>query len=315
MVGYVTQLREATPAEAAAWLDNWQARLEAWYKRLDGTSGWVSEQVAGRVTGFQAAAPAATFAITAASGGHEQVVGTLAVSTVAEDVGRKVGVVSDVWIEPEHRRGGHATYALRRAADWAREQDAPSVWAVTDPREPTHASLFADYPIRAHHMIKRLSPQPVVDGLRWRPMTDDEFADWRARGVEGYATQVAESGTVSLDEAAAQSSAEFDRLLPDGIRTANQTFLCVCAGEEVVATNWIGHHRSAGTSWVWDVEVSEKYRGKGYGRAAMLAGEQVTLDAGDSHLALNVFGQNAVAIGLYTSMGYLTADQARSVDL
>jgi GNAT superfamily N-acetyltransferase len=315
MVGYVTQLREATPSEATTWLDNWQTRLESWYRRVDGTSGWTSEQVAGRVGGYQSAAPATTFAITAAPDGSDEVVGILAVSSVAADVGPSVGAVSDLWIEPQYRRRGYAAEALQQAADWAREQGVASVWAVTDPSEPAHASLFAKYPIRAHHMIKRLSPESLADGLRWRPMNDDEFADWRARGVEGYAAQVAESGSMTLDEAAARSSAEFDRLLPDGIHTTNQTFLCLCAGEEVVATNWIGHHRSAGTSWVWDVEVSEEHRGKGYGRAAMLAGEQATLDAGDSHLALNVFGQNAVAIGLYTSMGYLTAEQARSADL
>jgi ribosomal protein S18 acetylase RimI-like enzyme len=155
----------------------------------------------------------------------------------------------------------------------------------------------------------------LPDGLHGRPMTQGEFTDWRARAVEGYAAQRADSGAESEADAAAHSAAEFDMLLPDGLATANQTFVCLCKGDEVVATNWISHHRAPSTSWVYDVEVSEQHRGKGYGRAAMSIGEQVTLDAGDTHLALNVFGQNTVAIGLYSSMGYLAYDHARSAEL
>ena len=47
----------------------------------------------------------------------------------------------------------------------------------------------------------------------------------------------------------------------------------------------------------------------------MLLGERAALDAGEQHLGLNVFGHNAVAIGLYDAMGYQAYDQARSLDI
>ena len=47
----------------------------------------------------------------------------------------------------------------------------------------------------------------------------------------------------------------------------------------------------------------------------MIIGERATLEAGDTHLALNVFGQNHVAISLYNAMGYRAYDAGRSVDL
>ena len=53
----------------------------------------------------------------------------------------------------------------------------------------------------------------------------------------------------------------------------------------------------------------------GFGWAEMVAGEQASLDAGDTHLALSVFGQNAVAIGLYRSMGYVAYKAERACDL
>ena len=47
----------------------------------------------------------------------------------------------------------------------------------------------------------------------------------------------------------------------------------------------------------------------------MIVGERAAIDVGDTHLALNVFGQNRVAISLYNAMGYRAYDAGRSVDL
>ena len=146
-------------------------------------------------------------------------------------------------------------------------------------------------------------------------MTDAEYANWRTATERGYAADITASGALSAEQAAAMAADQFAQLLPDGLRTVDQSFLCLCAGGEVVATNWIQHHRSPGVSWVYGVETYEQHRGKGYGRAAMVIGERATLAAGDTHLALNVFGHNSVAIGLYTSMGYRKYDEGRSADL
>jgi len=147
-------------------------------------------------------------------------------------------------------------------------------------------------------------------------MTEEEFVGWRADAVRGYAAGIADSGMLPGAQAAQSAAgAQFDQLLPDGLDTADHSFLCLCAGGEVVATNWIGHHHGPGVSWVYGVEVAEQYRGKGYGRAAMIIGEQATVGAGDSHLALNVFGHNSVAISMYEGMGYQAYDHGRSIDL
>ena len=81
----------------------------------------------------------------------------------------------------------------------------------------------------------------------------------------------------------------------------------------MVATNWLAHHYAPATSFVLGVEVEAAHRGKGYGRVAMQLGEQASLQAGDSQLALNVFGQNSPAIGLYEAMGYGTVEKIRSL--
>jgi ribosomal protein S18 acetylase RimI-like enzyme len=307
----VVRTRAATEAETAAWQDNWRTRLRGWYDRPDVAPDWVTEQVERQLSRPGAAAASAVFALD----NGPNLVGMLAVALTQQD-GNISAAISDIWIVPEHRRKGHGTAALRHAEAWAASQQARSVWVLADPADPVHAAFFAGYPVRARQMIKTISgPGELAAGLEGRSMTDSEFADWRAESVRDYAADMTDSGTLPAAQAAIASATQFDQLLPAGLHTENHSFLCLCAGGEVVATNWIGHHYSPGVSWVYGVETHEGHRGKGYGRAAMVIGERATISAGDTHLGLNVFGHNAVAISMYESMGYRAYEHARSIDL
>jgi ribosomal protein S18 acetylase RimI-like enzyme len=307
----VIDTRVATDPEMQAWLSDWRARLLSWYTYPDAPADWASAQVDGRIASFSSAPEHVLQALT---DGHE-LIGLLAVSAL-EQAGQQGAVISDIWIAPEHRGRGYGKLALRKAEEWAMSRRARTVWLVTDPAQALHTALFRAYPVRTQQMIKELSgPGSLADRLTGRLMTDAEYGDWRAETQRGYAADIVEYGSMLPEEAAASSAAQTDQLLPNGLSTANHTFLCLCAGEEVVATNWIAHHRAPGVSWVYAVEVHEGHRGKGYGRAAMIIGERATLDAADTHLALNVFGQNQVAIKLYNSMGYRAYDVGRSVEL
>lgn len=307
----MTEIRAATKAQAAAWRDDWQGRLRSWYGRSYGTADWAARQIELRLSGHGQAAQKAVCTLSSGS----DVVGMLAAAVISQG-GQTRAMITDVWVAPAHRRRGHAAAAVRWAEDWARSRGADMMWAVTDPADPAHPGLFAGYPVRGQQMIKELSgPDPLPAGLSGRPMTDAEFTAWRAAAVRGYAANIASSGALPAEAAAVAAAAQFDELLPAGRLTRGHTFLCLLSGAETVATNWIFHHRDPGASWVYGVEVSEQQRGKGYGRAAMTIGEQASLAAGDTHLALNVFGHNAIAIGLYQSMGYRAYDHARSASL
>lgn len=305
------ETRPATENQSRAWLDEWQARLRLWYSRPDVPAAWVTRQVERQQATHGAGQASGTFALLA----NGVRVGMLT-ACVVEQQGTRWGVIGDVWIAPEHRRRGHGAAAVRAAEHWARRHGATVLQAVTNPADPAHAALFARYPVRAHQMIRELADiSPLADGLVGRLMTPAEFDEWRALSVRAYADDIANSGTLPADEAAAASAAQFDQLLPAGLATPGHSFLCLCAAGEVVATNWIGHQYAPGMSWVYGVEVREGRRGRGYGRAAMIIGEQATVEAGNTHLGLNVFGHNTVAIRLYQSMGYRGYDDARSIDL
>lgn len=61
-----------------------------------------------------------------------------------------------------------------------------------------------------------------------------------------------------------------------------------------------------GAWWVWDVLINADQRGQGYGRTAMVLGEEYARTQGAHSLGLSVFGFNIEARELYDSLGYET---------
>jgi ribosomal protein S18 acetylase RimI-like enzyme len=143
-----------------------------------------------------------------------------------------------------------------------------------------------------------------------RPLTDDEYADWRRRAAESFAAGMGPSR--GLDPAAALETAyqETDRLLPDGRKTEQHLLWIACHEDEPVGSLWISTQKK--NPFIFGIEVHEDQRGKGYGRSIMLAGEEECRRLGYEYLDLNVYGTNGTAIALYDSLGYVvTAQQMR----
>jgi len=104
-------------------------------------------------------------------------------------------------------------------------------------------------------------------------------------------------------EKAAITSREF---FPDGRLLASHRIYDVMADGTPVGYLWIGPQTSGDAEdwWVWDVEIAEPVRGRGYARAAMLLAEDAARALGATTLGLNVFGFNTIARHLYESLGY-----------
>jgi ribosomal protein S18 acetylase RimI-like enzyme len=142
--------------------------------------------------------------------------------------------------------------------------------------------------------------------LRLRPVTAAEFDAWRARLIPGYAADKIRAGDWSAEEAESLAAQQTDSLLPSGPGTPGMLLL---AGEtpdgERVGVVWVALDRDRpGAAWIYDIEVHQEHRGKGYGRALLRAAEHYSARRGATEIGLNVFGPNAVARGLYESSGY-----------
>jgi ribosomal protein S18 acetylase RimI-like enzyme len=145
-----------------------------------------------------------------------------------------------------------------------------------------------------------------------RPMAEAEYPAFRDRLLEHYSAEIAQARGLPADEARRQATQQTDELLPDGIHTDGQLlFTAVDEAGQPVGLLWLATRSPNGAQagWIYDVEVDEAHRGKGYGREIMLLAEQECRRHGLTSLRLNVFGTNAVARHLYESLGYEITSQ------
>jgi len=241
-------------------------------------------------------------------------VGYLGLLVIDED-GTRNAILEDVHIEGPYRRHGRGRAAVELALAWARER-APRLSFSTDPTDPAQQALFRPFPVRSQNMYKTLGETPALpQGVGARPMTDDEFGPWWVDQIAGYAESFVINGILPPDLARQRSERQSAELLPDGLATAGHDILVITSDGEWVGALWVCHGVEPDTSFVFDVEIDAAFRGRGLGRAAMLAAERATAVAGNHRLGLNVFGHNDVAIGLYTSLGYRPVNQMRTADL
>ena len=142
-------------------------------------------------------------------------------------------------------------------------------------------------------------------------MTAAEYDVWIEATTVWYAEDRATATGMPRDVSLEKARAQVATLLPDGHATAGMYLLLVVddTGTEV-GVLWLGPHpERPDTLYVWDISIDEPFRGRGFGRAAMLAAEDVARDAGAVAIGLNVFGPNTAARRLYDSLGYDVTSQ------
>jgi GNAT superfamily N-acetyltransferase len=139
-----------------------------------------------------------------------------------------------------------------------------------------------------------------------RTVTEAEYAAYRARSVPLYAEELVRARGAEPAAALADSEKTFPATLAE-VLAEERTWLLRVLDDQATPVGWLwlgpDPHRPTGV-FVYDVEVDEPHRGRGLGRAAMLAVEQIARDAGLTSVGLNVFGWNSRAEALYRSLGY-----------
>jgi len=156
--------------------------------------------------------------------------------------------------------------------------------------------------------------------LTLRPMTQEEYDRLSPAVIDSFAAKLLEAGhATSPEDARTQTLAQIEQLLPEGVGTSWMLLLAAEAdGDGIVGQIWLSLPGTAAhpdTAWVYNVEVSPEHRGKGFGRAIMLAAEGELRGRGVDRLGLNVFGSNRTAIALYDSLGFAVTSQQMSKPL
>src|SRR5205085_5498869 len=132
-------------------------------------------------------------------------------------------------------------------------------------------------------------------------MRDEEFVAWLPLLREEYAPELVRDYGMSADQARTQAAAEID-----GHRPAGHSVFVIEVDGEPVGHLWLVERRDVfePTLSVYDIDVDEPYRRRGYGKAAMVFAEEEARRRGLTRIALRVGACNDVARNLYRSLGF-----------
>jgi ribosomal protein S18 acetylase RimI-like enzyme len=137
-------------------------------------------------------------------------------------------------------------------------------------------------------------------------MTAEEYGPWREDEIADYAQDIRRNGRFAPEIADEKARESYDRLLTAGLETPDHVIWVAEDPDtgERVGFLWLGPSDEPTQAWVFNIGVDEAFRGRGYGRALMLAFEDEARARGYARIGLNVFGHNDVARHLYVALGY-----------
>ena len=144
--------------------------------------------------------------------------------------------------------------------------------------------------------------------IRLVPMSESELPLFLDKAIPSYAAENVQAGYWSQTDALEKSHKEFANLLPEGVKSKGQYLFQVEDAEtkERVGIIWLNARTDIPrpSGFIYDIELDEKFRGKGYGKQTMLAIEEKARELGLKSIGLHVFAHNAIAKGLYEKIGY-----------
>ena len=138
------------------------------------------------------------------------------------------------------------------------------------------------------------------------PMTQPEFDAFLEHLIREYAADNVRAGYWQEANALEKSRQQTESLLPEGLQSKDHYLFTMYDADQAVGVIWlkVNAETPIKTGFIYDVEVREEFRGRGYGKQIMLLIEEKAHELGLKSIGLHVFGYNTVAKKLYESLGY-----------
>jgi ribosomal protein S18 acetylase RimI-like enzyme len=138
--------------------------------------------------------------------------------------------------------------------------------------------------------------------VRLEKMAAEDFDTYIEKLTANYAKDNVRSGRWTREEALEKSVSQINSLLPEGIETQNHVFFSIVdeGTGDVVGYIWLHVVPGEGPkkAFIYDLIIFEKFRKRGYGRAALVALEEYAKEKGIASISLHVFAHNAAALSL-----------------
>jgi GNAT superfamily N-acetyltransferase len=153
--------------------------------------------------------------------------------------------------------------------------------------------------------------------MHLRPMTQAEYDTTIGEIIEGYAEQNVTSGRWTAEDALEKSRQATDALLPKGMTSDGHHFFVMDENGAAAGYLWVNIDASGSKpqAFIYDIEVRDNYRRRGFARQSLIDLEAWCAGRGVVQMSLHVFSFNTGAISLYEQAGYRTTDLVMSKNL
>jgi len=138
-------------------------------------------------------------------------------------------------------------------------------------------------------------------------MQQEDFDPYLERGIREYADDHVRNGNWPAEEALERSKKEFEQLLPEGVNSTDQFLYAIVDETDGNKLGLLWVELKDHKAFIYDFIIDEAFRGKGYGKQALLALDEKLKSMAVQSIDLHVFGDNITAQELYKKMGYQIA--------
>ena len=146
-----------------------------------------------------------------------------------------------------------------------------------------------------------------------QPLEQEDFDRFLEQEIRGYAEDHVRNGNWPAESALERSRQAFEHYLPDGIHSKDQFLYSIVDDHTKIGVLWVQVKDQK--AFIFDFVIDEAFRGKGYGKQALIAMDEKLISMGVESVGLHVFGDNITAQELYKKMGYQITDIQMKKDL
>lgn len=138
--------------------------------------------------------------------------------------------------------------------------------------------------------------------VRLETIEQKDFDEFLEREIRSYAEDHVRNGNWPAEGALERSRKEFEQLLPDGIHSKDQYLYSIIDDENKIGVLWVQVKDQK--AFIYDFVIDEAFRGRGYGKQALIAMDEKLKAMSVESVGLHVFGDNITAQELYKKMGF-----------
>ena len=143
--------------------------------------------------------------------------------------------------------------------------------------------------------------------VKLEPIQQEDFEHFLESEIRAYAEDHVRNGDWPAEAAVERSRKEFAHYLPDGIHSRDQYIWSILdEDDKKLGVLWV--QLKEARAFILDFVIDEKFRGKGFGKQALIAMDDKLKSMGAEAVALHVFGHNIGAQELYKKMGFEITD-------